>query len=84
MAVSLSPEIGFSGTYQTGIGGAREPNSDQIVVLHKGQVIERGTHAELLELDGAYSAMWLKQTTAEREKKEKEEKAETSSDGQEG
>ncbi|KAK4445404.1 putative abc heavy metal transporter [Podospora aff. communis PSN243] len=46
-------------------------NSDQIVVLHKGDIIERGTHAELLALGNKYHAMWEKQTTAEKEKTEK-------------
>ncbi|KAK4209309.1 putative abc heavy metal transporter [Rhypophila decipiens] len=39
--------------------------SDQIVVLHKGVIVERGTHSELLALQGRYHAMWEKQTTAE-------------------
>ncbi|KAI1858131.1 hypothetical protein JX265_010799 [Neoarthrinium moseri] len=47
-------------------------NSDQIVVLHKGKVVERGTHAALLESRGRYFAMWEKQTTAEKEKEQKE------------
>lgn len=49
-------------------------NSDQIVVLHKGKIVERGTHAELLTLRGQYHAMWEKQTVAEREKKEEQNK----------
>ncbi|APQ15901.1 ABC transporter ATP-binding protein [Maribacter hydrothermalis] len=29
-------------------------NADTIVVLHKGEIVEQGTHAELLELNGSY------------------------------
>jgi len=46
-------------------------NSDQIVVLHKGEIVERGNHEELLAVGGRYHAMWEKQTTAEKEKREK-------------
>ncbi|RSM01218.1 hypothetical protein CEP52_008676 [Fusarium oligoseptatum] len=45
--------------------------SDQIVVLHKGNIVERGTHNELLALQGRYHAMWEKQTTIEKREKEK-------------
>ena len=31
--------------------------SDNIIVLHKGKLVEQGTHDELLELDGLYSAL---------------------------
>ena len=41
--------------------------SDQIVMLHEGVIIERGTHEELLALGGKYHSMWEKQTTTERE-----------------
>jgi ATP-binding cassette subfamily B protein len=33
-------------------------NADTILVLHHGEVAERGTHAELLERGGLYSALW--------------------------
>ncbi|KAI1361443.1 hypothetical protein F5Y08DRAFT_314794 [Xylaria arbuscula] len=46
-------------------------DSDQIIVLHKGKVIERGTHSELLELGGSYHAMWQKQTAGDKKKSEK-------------
>ncbi|MGW6377081.1 ABC transporter ATP-binding protein [Rhodococcus sp. NPDC055112] len=32
--------------------------ADQIVVLDRGRIAERGTHAELLTLGGRYAAMW--------------------------
>lgn len=45
--------------------------SDQIVVLHKGEIVERGTHSDLLQLRGRYHAMWEKQTTIEKKEREK-------------
>ncbi len=33
-------------------------NADQILVLEHGHVVERGTHSELLQLDGVYAQMW--------------------------
>jgi len=36
-------------------------DADQILVLHDGQIIERGTHAELLARSGAYASAWTKQ-----------------------
>jgi ABC-type transport system involved in Fe-S cluster assembly fused permease/ATPase subunit len=36
--------------------------ADQILVIEKGEIIERGTHHELLEVEGKYSELWTKQT----------------------
>ncbi len=37
-------------------------NADQTYVLEQGKVIERGTHAELLDASGLYAALWRVQT----------------------
>ena len=36
-------------------------DADQILVLDAGRVVERGTHADLLEADGVYANMWRRQ-----------------------
>ena len=36
-------------------------DSDEIIVLHHGQVAERGRHAQLLAQDGVYARMWAMQ-----------------------
>ncbi|MEO3789209.1 ATP-binding cassette domain-containing protein [Nonomuraea sp. B10E15] len=38
--------------------------ADQIVMLEDGAVVERGTHRELLDLDGRYAAFWTERTRA--------------------
>jgi len=36
-------------------------HADRIIVLEKGQVVETGTHQELIETKGLYYAMWRQQ-----------------------
>jgi ATP-binding cassette subfamily B (MDR/TAP) protein 7 len=39
--------------------------SDLIIVLKDGEVVEQGTHDELLKLGGLYQTMWIQQAMAE-------------------
>jgi len=39
--------------------------ADEIIVLDKGLIVERGTHSELLTHRGVYAAMWNRQREAE-------------------
>jgi len=50
-------------------------NADEIVVLDRGRVAERGRHGELLAKDGMYADMWRRQqeAAAEAERKTVEE-----------
>jgi ATP-binding cassette subfamily B protein len=40
--------------------------ADEILVLERGRIVERGTHAELLERNGMYARMWQLQQRAEK------------------
>jgi ATP-binding cassette subfamily B protein len=40
--------------------------ADEIIVLDKGVIVERGTHAELLGRGGVFAAMWNRQLQAEQ------------------
>ena len=35
---------------------------DRLLVLDKGCIVESGTHAELVALDGIYAKLWAHQT----------------------
>ncbi|MFC3080314.1 ABCB family ABC transporter ATP-binding protein/permease [Phenylobacterium terrae] len=37
-------------------------DADQILVIRRGRIVERGTHAELLARAGEYAALWRRQT----------------------
>ncbi len=43
-------------------------SADQILVLENGEIVERGTHAELLALGGRYRQLYEKQYGAERDR----------------
>jgi ATP-binding cassette subfamily B protein len=45
-------------------------NADEIVVLHNGEIVERGTHGELLARNGQYTELYNKQLIEEALEKE--------------
>jgi ATP-binding cassette subfamily B protein len=47
-------------------------DADEILVLDKGRVVERGRHEDLLARNGAYAAMWNRQRESEEEEREEE------------
>ena len=53
-------------------------SADEIIVLDRGGIVERGTHAELLARGGTYAAMWNRQREADeaRETLKRAEEAE--------
>jgi ABC-type multidrug transport system ATPase subunit len=43
-------------------------SADQILVLESGEIVERGTHADLLALNGRYRQLYDKQYKFERDR----------------
>ena len=50
-------------------------DADEILVISKGLIAERGTHNELLERGGLYAAMWNRQREEEAEEAAKRDEA---------
>ena len=46
--------------------GATVISADEILVLERGEVVERGNHTELLALDNVYAHMWQRQQEAQK------------------
>lgn len=55
-------------------------DSDEIIVLKEGVIAERGTHEELLALNGEYRSLWDKQSTKQPSKDDPTEEEVTSQD----
>lgn len=39
-------------------------NADEILVMHEGEIVEQGTHNQLVEAEGIYAEMWQRQKEA--------------------
>ncbi|WP_280154436.1 ABC transporter ATP-binding protein/permease [Piscinibacter sp. XHJ-5] len=48
-------------------------DAHQILVMEQGRIVERGTHAELLVLNGRYAEMWRLQQSGEDDEAERED-----------
>ena len=63
--IELEPFLGRRTTLLVAHRVATVRAADQILVLDQGQVAERGSHAELLDLNGIYAALFHTQRTRE-------------------
>ena len=44
--------------------------ADNIIVLDKGALVEQGTHANLMAVNGLYASLWNRQRQAEKAREE--------------
>jgi len=63
--IEIEPFLGRRTTLLVAHRVATVRAADQILVLDQGQVAERGSHAELLDLNGIYAALFHTQRTRE-------------------
>lgn len=59
-------------------------NMDRILVFHEGEIIEEGSHAELIELDGYYGYLWNMQAGGFLVSEDEEEEGELEDEDDEG
>jgi ABC-type multidrug transport system fused ATPase/permease subunit len=57
----LKSELGKRTTFIIAHRISSVKNADQILVMHNGQIVERGRHQELLDKKGAYYGMYQEQ-----------------------
>ena len=57
-------------------------HADKICVVSNGEIVEHGTHKELLAKNGAYANLYSKQFEIENENDEEEEQESNKSDDQ--
>jgi ATP-binding cassette subfamily B protein len=51
-------------------------HADQIIVMDRGRIVERGTHAELLRVGGLFAQMWALQQQHVQPAGDEEDRAE--------